>query len=153
METQKPKAWIGIDPGQNGAAALISEEAMDYFDWPGDSVLAAKEIREWVEDYDITLALIEKVSSRPGNGTVSMFKFGVNCGVWHGILSAFKIPFTLVAPREWQKGLITPTDGIDPKQRSLVVARRLFPGADLCLKKHHGRSDALLMALVARNKM
>ncbi|MBU0990952.1 MAG: hypothetical protein KJ737_00545 [Proteobacteria bacterium] len=152
METEKPKAWIGIDPGKDGAAALLSEDAIDYFDWPGDSVQAAKEIGRWLEDYHISLAVIEKVSARPGNGSVSMFKFGTNYGVWHGILSAFSIPFTLLSPSQWQKGLVTPTDGNEPKQRSLTVARRLFPKAELHLKKHHGRSDALLMAYTARRK-
>ena len=33
-----------------------------------------------------------------------------------------------------------------PKQRSLTTARRLFPDANIHFKKHHGRTDALLLA-------
>jgi crossover junction endodeoxyribonuclease RuvC len=55
-------------------------------------------------------------------------------------------------PREWQKGLVRPSDGKDPKERSLTVARRLFPDAELSRKKDHNRADALLLAWWARKQ-
>jgi len=151
---QLPKAIVGIDPGQTGAAALISDDegAIDYFDWPGDAVAAAAEFGQWVEDYNIEMAILESVNAMPKQGVSSTFKFGQNHGMWLGILAAFQVPHKLVRPREWQKGLFKKGDGNAPKTRSLTVARRLFPRADLRLKKHNGRADALLMAVYGKNR-
>jgi crossover junction endodeoxyribonuclease RuvC len=79
----------------------------------------------------------------PKQGVSSTFKFGVNFGIWRGILAAYQIPFQLVKPRQWQKGVIRKADG---KMASLIAARRRWPKAELHLKKHHGRADALWIA-------
>ena len=54
---------------------------------------------------------------------------------------------TLVRPQVWKKhhGLI----GTE-KKASLELARRIWPDAQLRLAKHHGRADALLIALWLR---
>ena len=81
-----------------------------------------------------------------------MFTFGRNLGAWEGLLAALHISYVMPAPQQWQRGLIMPSDGADPKARSLAVARRLFPDADLSRKKDHGRADALLLAWWARRQ-
>ena len=146
------KAYLGIDPGKSGAAALIHEDGQDVFDWPGDVALAADKLKEWRIQYNIAGAALEKVTARPGQGVVSMFSFGQNLGSWQGMLSALSIPFVMPTPQAWQKGLIDKKAGKDPKSCSLATARRLFPDADLRLKKHHGRADALLLGWWAREK-
>jgi crossover junction endodeoxyribonuclease RuvC len=144
-------AHIGIDPGQSGAVALISN-AGDILveDWPGDPVAAADLLRGWCTAYNIRHACLERVASRPGQGVSSVFTFGTNFGTWQGILAALAIPYSLPTPQAWQKGLIVPSDGADSKARSLAVARRLFPTVDLHRKGDHGKSDALLLALFAK---
>jgi len=147
----KPIAHIGIDPGQTGAAVLLSKTGIDFFDWPGDPVQFANELRQWQEDFNIQMVLLEKVHSMPAQGVSSVFKFGCNFGMIQGVLSALKIPYQLITPQKWQKGLIVPSDGKDTKERSLTVARRMFPVINwLSRKKDHNRSDALLMAHKAR---
>jgi hypothetical protein len=49
---------------------------------------------------------------------------------------------------QWQKLILGKRfkEKMDTKTESLNVARELFPGAELHLKKHHGRSDALLIS-------
>jgi crossover junction endodeoxyribonuclease RuvC len=150
--SNKPKAWMGIDPGIKGAAALIHDDGQEVFDWPGDPSLAADKIREWILEYDVRLAALESVSAMPKQGVSSTFKFGQNLGQWQGILSVLPIPYLMPRPREWQKGLVRPSDGKDPKERSLTVARRLFPDAELSRKKDHNRADALLLAWWARKQ-
>jgi crossover junction endodeoxyribonuclease RuvC len=146
---EKPKAWIGIDPGASGAACLLVDDRVEFYDWQ-DVWASALVINQWIFDVDYTVvgAVIERVSSMPKQGVASSFKFGDNFGCWKGIIAAFGIPCHLPTPRKWQNGLILPSDGPDPKSRSLAVARRLFPQCadDLKRKKDNGRSDALLMA-------
>ncbi len=148
----KTKAYIGIDPGKGGAAALIHSDGELLLDWPGDIALAADVLLEWKSEFIVQLAALEKVTARPGQGVVSMFSFGQNLGAWQGILSAFGIPYLMPTPQAWQKGLVDRKSGKDSKERSLATARRLFPELDLSLKKHHGRADALLLAWWARQQ-
>ncbi len=146
----KQKCWTGIDPGQTGAVGTIYDDgSVSVFDWPGDEVAAADFMRDLVVSYDVRLCALEQVGSfSPAGrkqGGAGMFKFGANFGIWRGILAALQVPFILVRPQEWQKGIVPKKVEGDDKP-SLAVARRLFPDADLHLKKHNGRADGLLLA-------
>ena len=145
------KAWVGIDPGATGAAALITAEGeAQTFDYPGDLSLVADQLRSWRMEYNIQLATLEHVHAMPGQGVCSMFSLGMNAGGWQGVLAGLAIPFLLVKPRQWQNGILLKQDGPDTKSQSLVAARRLWPDLELGLKKHHGRADALHLARYAR---
>lgn len=146
------KSYLGIDPGKTGAAALIHDDGELILDWPGDVALVADHVRQWKFEFNIQLAALEKVTARPGQGVVSMFSFGQNLGSWQGILSALSIAYLMPTPQAWQKGLVDRKSGDDPKSCSLATARRLFPDAELHLKKHHGRADALLLAWWAKSQ-
>ena len=146
----KPTAYLGIDPGQSGAMALLTDELPQVEDWPSDPNAAADLLREWLGQYRVELAALERVNAMPKQGVSSTFKLGCNLGAWQGILSALGLPYLMPTPREWQKGLVKPSDGPDPKARSLAVARRLFPDEELSRKKDHGRADALLLAWYAK---
>jgi hypothetical protein len=137
------KYFIGIDPGQSGAMAVINEQGdcCDLFDWPGDEVSLIN--RFIPEAYSNVRAALESVHAMPRQGVSSTFKFGTNFGIWKGVLASYKIPFELVTPQAWQKGVIKRADG---KQASLIAARRRWPTVELHLKKHHGRADALWIA-------
>jgi hypothetical protein len=54
----------------------------------------------------------------------------------------------------WQKEILGKKhrEKMDTKAESLKVARQLFPSAQLNLKKHHGRADALLITEWLRRK-
>lgn len=148
----KERAWIGIDPGKSGAIALVHRDGQIVEDWPGDAAGAAELLLKWRIEYHIELVALERVGSMPGQGVKSMFSFGENFGTWQGILAASGIPYVMPRPQEWQKGLVSPSDGADAKARSMAVARRLFPDAELDRKKDHGRADALLLAWWARRQ-
>ena len=148
----RPVAFIGIDPGATGCAALIHDGGHDLFDWPGDPALVVPRLMGWLARFEIKLAALEKVGAMPGQGVVSMFTFGQNVGTWHGILAALGIPYVCPRPQEWQKGIVDRKAGKDTKAAALATARRLFPDADLGRKKDHGRADALLLAWWARRQ-
>lgn len=144
-------AYLGIDPGKNGAMAIVipDEGAEEVQDYPGDPALVVDYLRSWSLSYEIRIAALERVSARPGQGVVSMFSFGQNVGQYMGILAALGIPYVMPTPQQWQKGLVDRKAGNDSKERALTTARRLFPNADLHRKKDHGRADALLLAYYA----
>ena len=57
------------------------------------------------------------------------FKLGQNYGFIQGVLRALKIPFTLVRPQEWQKGL-SGLSGLTSNKRKKVLmnhAKQFFP--------------------------
>jgi hypothetical protein len=149
--TMLEHAWIGVDPGLRGAVALLPQSGpVEVVDYPGDARRASQVLQAWLIGYDIDLVAIEAATSRPGQGVRSVFTFGRSFGEWLGILAVLGVPHVLVPPRQWQRGMVRPSDGPDPKSRSLAVARRLFPDIDLHRKKDYHRSDALLLAYWAK---
>lgn len=142
--------FAGIDPGQGGAIAMVSDDMQEAsaWDFPGSIEAAADLLREVFLEYHPLLTGIEKVGAMPKQGVSSTFSFGQNFGAWLGALAALQVSHIIVTPGKWQKSPPDSTPG-DTKQRSLSMARRLFPGVELSKKKDPGRSDALLLALFA----
>ena len=94
--------YIGIDPGINGACAVLDDESnLKVFRCPKD----IKEMADVLYKYQFEdcYAVIEKVHSFPGQGVVSTFTFGRNFGQWEGILAALDIPYIYVQPKKWME--------------------------------------------------
>lgn len=146
---EKTPHHIGVDPGQSGAIAILDQngECVLLEDYPGDEVALSNLFAELPEGI-IYHAAIEKSGAMPKQGVASMFKFGMNYGIWLGILAAYGVSVKIVKPQEWQKGMLHKVDGKDTKARSLTTARRMFPDQTekLKFKKDHHRADALLIA-------
>jgi hypothetical protein len=150
--------FIGIDPGFDGAVALMSQGPDDVrvslFDtptlevWGGAKRKRHYHIVEMVkilkENMPIQIAALEDVHSMPKQGVASSFVFGRGLGIWEGILTALGIPIQMVSPQRWKKLMLAGCG--KEKDASRLRASQLFPQAELSLKKHHGRAEALLMA-------
>jgi crossover junction endodeoxyribonuclease RuvC len=151
---------IGIDPGLNGAFAVLREDesCVSICSTPTREVIGARRTYRHVDpdtivqellsyDQDFRFAQIESVHSMPGQGVSACFQFGEGFGIWLGVLAALKIPRRLVTPQKWKKGLGLPK-GAD-KDASLELARKCFPCMVpyLARKKDEGRAEALLIAL------
>jgi crossover junction endodeoxyribonuclease RuvC len=150
--------YIGIDPGKQGAVAVLSEDGFPMlYDCPLvgkelDVVSMATLLRPYCELGAV--AILEKVGARPGQGVVSMFSFGVGYGMWRGILAAFGARVHLVAPQTWKAAMLRDTD--KSKDASVLTAMSLFPG--LAAKQltgsrggiKDGRAEALLLAEYGR---
>jgi crossover junction endodeoxyribonuclease RuvC len=105
------------------------------------------------------LAIVESVHAMPNGGTASAFKFGESFGVLKGVLGSLGIGFRLVQPEKWKKHFRIHRSKEDRAamgqsaykdlSRTLVIQRFPALSGELALKKHAGRSDALLMALWA----
>jgi len=90
--------------------------------------------------------VIEESQSMPGQGVRSYFTIGLGFGVWLGILSALGLAYTRVRPAVWKRHLGLTSD----KGQARLRAQQLFAQADLRLRKHHGRAEALLLAHYGR---
>jgi len=77
-------------------------------------------------------------------GVVSTGKFMQQYGTLKGILTALHIPFELIRPIDWQKGMGCLTKG--DKNISKAACQRLFPD----IKATHAISDSLLIAEFCR---
>ena len=140
--------YIGIDPGKDGALAILSEgvlcEAIPYDTQAYKSALSGLP--------GPSVAVLEHVNAMPGQGVTSMFTFGEGFGYLKGLLEAYGIPYELVRPQKWKKAF-----GISGKNQSVEVCKRLFPDVNLkkterCKKDHDGMAEAILMALYAKRR-
>jgi crossover junction endodeoxyribonuclease RuvC len=166
------KVFIGIDPGKDGAMAILGYRDTPIL-IPFNETEYANQLRrldphtfcsmpvseaKLHETLGIKLlepftpfCVVEHVNAMPGQGVTSCFSFGQNFGFILGLLTAFRIPYELVRPQKWKKEFSCTSD----KNTSISVAQRLFPGVDLrrtpkCTKPHDGMAEALLMAEHAR---
>ncbi len=143
-------AFIGIDPGADGAlAALLPGGAARVVPFGKDAYVA--EVAALAGS--VGLCVLEHVGAMPGQGVVSTFRFGENFGWIQGVLDSAGVPYELVRPQRWKREFGCTSD----KNTSVEAARRLFPGVDLrrtprCSKPHDGIAEALLMAEYARRK-
>lgn len=114
----KTPVYIGIDPGEDGSASLVSSGGFPLWNSTGiNSCLFKKssehDMAQWfklvVELYPPGMGLLkaglERVHSMPAQGVASSFTFGWNYGLVRGMLVSFGIPFKNPTPQAWQKKL------------------------------------------------
>jgi len=101
------KTIIGIDPGASGAISFTNIQAQNeihvYKCHPNISgrSLTVDLAKNAFAGKNEVVAYIEKVHAMPHDGRSSLFKFGVNYGVWLGILDSKQIPTVEVSPQKW----------------------------------------------------
>lgn len=161
----QPQNWIGIDPGLHGGVVHIDgamravaayrtpiieggEGAKSQYDERAMAALVIQ-LLQWSKTTDTGLRFcIEDVAAAPGQGVVSMFRFGVGYGIWLGILAGTGCPVHKIKPQAWQRVAFSGRPAVDKKQTSLLVAKELFPELPLKSKSaDSGISDAALIAL------
>jgi hypothetical protein len=158
----------GIDPGIAGGIAfrqvLRGRAVMWSDDLPttqphgvGKAWLDATALGAMITNFNPDVAVIERVSSRPGQGLSSTFRFGMAFGICVGVVSALQVPVHYVTPGKWKidVGLEAPPSYLTKGQAAsfrksvaLDLARELYPAsaADWARKKDHNRAEAALLA-------
>lgn len=138
---------LGVDPGVTGGIAFyfpdepgrITAEDIPNAGGEVDTDTLAARIRQLAP----TMAVIERASSRPGQGVSSTFKYGAAYGALRAIVSVLHIPAHLVTPARWKGYFRLSAD----KELSRARALQLWPGAGcFARKKDHGRAEAALIA-------
>jgi len=147
---------IGIDPGLDGAVAIINGTGnLVVIDMPTVTVerngkskrqVSATELAQILASHNSNNChvFVEKVSAMAGQGVTSVFSFGRSFGMIEGILAAYRLPVTFVPPATWVKAV----GRGQGKDASRARAMELFPEnqSDFKLKKFDGRADAALIA-------
>lgn len=158
--------YIGIDPGKDGAMAMISETRKKprvvAFEPNGiQEYHAVLQLRKSImrvpydyRDETKTICCLERVWGIKGQSASASFNFGENYGMIQGLLMAMHIPYQMVTPQKWKKEFQITGD----KNSSIAVCKRLFPDVDLrknerCRRDHDGKAEALLLAEYARRHM
>jgi len=142
---------IGIDPGKQGALALIVDgQLADVEDMPMiDKRVNVAVLAAWITEhhrmYGITKVVIENVHSMPGQGVATMFRMGRSFGEVIGCVVALGHVVEFVPPQTWKRamGLI----GKD-KNASRQLATDLYPSwaQTFARVKDDGRAEAVLIA-------
>lgn len=147
--------YVGIDPGVTGAVAVrLPGRNWKCIDTPTykdgkrtriDIEKSAKLFKILQKRFPDMFVTIEKVHAMPKNGSLANFGMGYSMAAWVAILATLEIPYQLVTPVAWKKAIM-PGEAKE-KDASRIVAIRLYPKAasQLNLKKHNGRSDAMLI--------
>lgn len=162
------KYILGIDPGFSGALAIydpIEHYVLAVQDMPlivpaadATSIMASHSRRSNIDPAKlasfvlthsklIRIAVLERVNAAPDQGVVSMFRFGEGFGMIQGVLATIGIRTILPMPAVWKASMAVTAD----KNSSISKCRYSFGDkfmAEKCpLKKHHGRCEAILLAM------
>lgn len=151
--SDRPPAYLGIDPGNSGAAAWVCGDLVETCTLAGTE----RELWDWLSGLPTcpTFAVIERVGGfvkgSGGNIGSAMFTFGKSAGLVQGFVIALKVPYELVHPVKWQRYLGVAPKGKDEakaahKRRLKARAEQLFPQARVTL----ATADALLLAEYGR---
>jgi crossover junction endodeoxyribonuclease RuvC len=147
---------VGIDPGVNGAIALLDNEVATVHDMPRDADgIAGAKIYQLLSQWEPLEVYVERTHAMPKNGSKAAYSQGDTNGCLRTAVHILKIPLVWVTPREWMSHYSLFGGGfndLERKARSRWRAQELFPSlADqLGLAKHHNRAEALLIANYGR---
>jgi hypothetical protein len=156
----------GIDPGISGGIAFLNVEGNSIWsdDLPttqvqgvGKKWLDATALGAMMQNFSPDACALERVSSRPGQGLSSTFRFGMAFGQCLGVLAALQVPIWFVTPGKWKRdvGLPAPPTYLTKSQAAsyrknaaLDLAKEIFPASvdDFARKKDHNRAEAALLA-------
>jgi crossover junction endodeoxyribonuclease RuvC len=149
---------LGIDPGIEGAVALLSPsgDLIAIHDLPTlpDGPAGRRRVNpallvDVLAKTHASCAYVELVNSRPTDGHVSAFSFGVTRGLLEGCLSALAIPVTMIAPPSWKRtiGLAPGKENAKALSRSEAIRRWPAQAALFARVRDNGRSDAALIGI------
>lgn len=147
--------FIGVDPGQTGAIALIDGTGKLIYvkDMPIREMLQSRKVVDaavlrayfYAAQQGESVVGIEDVHSMPGQGVSSTFKFGHMAGAPLYVAMSLDLGVQFVSPQRWKRhfSLIG-----SEKDEARHLATELYPAfaEQLRRKKDIGRADAILIA-------
>lgn len=155
---------IGIDPGKQGAIAIIGNRGIYCLEPTPLDESGEYDIEKMNELLRVKLpsssvrAVIESQQARPIQGVKAAFSMGYGYGIWTSLLTFASIPFITVRPQEWQKEMfhtLSKNARKDTKAASARIAKQRYPSQDFkktprCKKVHDGLTDAVCLSLYGR---
>lgn len=146
----KDIVYIGIDPGKEGAMAIINKKTVIII--PFNEEEYKKALQRYSKN-NKCVCIVENVHSMPGQGVKSTFNFGKNFGYILGLLDSLDIPYKLVAPLKW-KNFYKLTG--KPKQASIDLVHKKFKNINLKrtprkINDDDNIAEAILLAEYGKN--
>ena len=139
---------IGIDPGKSGGIAWIENDLEIHANNCPDGADSMAELMKEISGNDESICYMELVHAFPTDGRSSAFKFGVNFGIWQGILSTLNIKVEFVSPKKWQNKLGELPKIKKDRKNMLKQMASDMSGLKATLKT----ADAILIALYGYSK-
>jgi len=146
----------GIDPGVDGAAALIDTDdgEVDVVDLPsGPHGIDPVALQELLTDtWGVRSVWLEDNRANGRNGSLANYSMGRTEGLIIATVLCSRITLWRVKPSQWQRSVgLSNVKSTERKEASRMRARELFPSRldDLKRKKDHNRAEALLIATYA----
>jgi hypothetical protein len=154
---------IGIDPGNSGAIVIMNDQNADDIETVVMPVVDGQVDVKALADMFLEIAsevkhvYVEEIYAVPTSGASSMLNFGRGHGKIIGVLTALRIPHTLVRPQVWQKLMLGQRAAGTTKTVAYQVASKLFPTVELratarSKNPHDGIVDALLICEYGRRQ-
>lgn len=139
--------FAAIDPGSvNAAIAVFHDHKPVFVDdiRTVNGMLDSVALAHALSDMRVERVAVENVHAMPQQGVSSTFKFGMGCGIIHGVTGALRLPLTLVSPNQWKAYHCLPGK---IKEASRALAIRKWPDLNRHLqrKKDADRAEALLI--------
>jgi crossover junction endodeoxyribonuclease RuvC len=139
--------FAAIDPGAVHAAIALFQDGHPVFTddiRTTNGMLDAVAFAKALSDMRVSHVVVENVHSMPRQGLSSTFKFGLGCGIIHGVVGALRLPMTLVAPTQW-KSFHSLVSRDKDASRQLAIRRWPYLESYLDRKKDADRAEALLI--------
>jgi len=138
--------FAAIDPGSVHAAIAVFHGPTPVFVddiRTVNGMLDATALAHALQDMKVERTVVENVHAMPKQGLSSTFKFGMGCGIIHGVAGALRLPLTLVSPNQWKAFHALKAE----KEASRALAIRKWPEMNRHLdrKKDADRAEALLI--------
>ena len=161
---ERPRAYMGIDPGLKGGFALIMGEHVFTDPFPSTLIgvyVIFKSYQQMCEDNGYQLVCcLELVRSRPLQGSQSVFTFGKGLGHIEMALSIAQISWEEETPAKWMKTFKMKKEKGETqttwKKRLVSKALSIFPTLPVFNKglqsEKYAVADALLIAEHLRRK-
>jgi crossover junction endodeoxyribonuclease RuvC len=147
---------LGIDPGANGAIAVLDEggQLLDVLDMPstreanGRTATNAPLLAGILARSHARIAFCEFVGARPTDAKVAAFAFGRAKGVIEGCAGAIGLPIVFLTPQSWKRLADIPP-GAENKDVARTRAIARWPAsAELFRRKADvDRAEAALIAV------
>src|SRR3984957_4381461 len=106
-------------------------------------------LAEIVFKMQASMAYVEFVGARPGEGPIGAFAFGRSRGVIEGVCAAAGLPVAFLTPAHWKRLVGIPPGKEGAKDAARSEAIRRWPGhaATFARVKDDGRAEAALIAI------
>ena len=151
--------FCGIDPGVDGAAAMIDTDtgAVHVIDLPqGPNGIDPVALRELLHDaWGVRSVWLEDNRANGRNGSLANFSMGRCVGLIIATVLLSDSALWRVKPVEWQRAVgLSNVPAAERKEASRQRAREMYPELNDSLrrKRDHNRAEALLIATYAMRR-